>query len=199
MTWILTAFVGAFIGGFLSFLLTFLIRFPRRALCVGPFTWTGLLPYWVQNHFKTQVIQAVRSAKLSEQVHQFLLAETTRDLAESWIQSQLARYLQTTLPEKWPMLALMVGEKTQDKIFVAVSEHIQSSWTVSMFQLQQHHLSEQKVEDLLIRIMQVEETERWTEKIWISLQRAIPYVVLVFALAGSIIALLVKLLIPYLL
>ena len=199
MTWILTALAGAFIGGFFCFLLTLLTRFPRRSLSVGPFTWTGLLPLLVHNHFKKQVIQAVRSAKLSEQVHGFLLAETTRDLADSWVQSQLARYLKTTLPEKWPMLALMIGEKTQDKIYTAVSEHIQSSWTDSMLQLQQNYLSQQKLEDLLIRIMQVEETERWTEKIWISLQRAIPYVVLVFALVGSIIALLVKLLIPYLL
>lgn len=185
-------------GGFFSLLLILLIRFPRKSLRVGPFSWMGLLPYWVQNQFKKQVLQVVRTAKLTEQVHHYLLADSTRDLTDRWVQSQIARYLTTTLPEKWPMLSLMIGEKTQDKVCAAVSEHIQSAWTPSLLELQKNHLTPQKFEELLIRIMQLEQTECWTEKIWTSLKQAIPIVMLFFVLAGSTIALLVKLLIPYL-
>jgi hypothetical protein len=189
MTWILTALAGALTGGFCFLLLVLLTRFPRRPVRIGSLVWSGWLTTFTNHQLPKQLASLVMELRPHEQIRDFLMASPTREAAETWIRSQLSHYLITTVPEKWPMLSLIIGEKTQDKVLTAVSEHIHSNWTPSIQQLCSTQLSEQQVQQRLISIMRLDKPAIWTEILWKSLKKALPRLFGYVLLLSSLLAL----------
>ncbi len=192
MTWILTALAGALTGGVCFLLLVFLTRFPHRPIRIGSLVWSGWLAAFTNHQLPKQLIALVMGLRLQEQIRDFLLANSTREAAERWIRSQLSHYLINTLPEKWPMISLMIGEKTQDKVLQAVTDHVQSNWSPSIQQLCSTQLSEQQVQDRLVTLMQLDKPDIWTEILWKSLKKALPRLFVYILLLSSLLALIGK-------
>lgn len=85
----------------------------------------------------------------SDRIKAQLVKPETKEQAATWLLEQVNRYLSVTVPEKWPMLSLLIGDKTHDKIQKAISEHLQDNWDGMVDSLCRQQLSDEQIAALV--------------------------------------------------
>ena len=153
MNWILTALIGAFLGSICWLTFYSVLRFPRRPLKIGPFTWSGLLTGWVQKYLTAQASEALLQLHPGGKIRELLQAPSTRQRAIDWLSGRVQDYISNTLPQKWPMLSLLIGDKTSEKVQQALSEYLNEHWDDQIEKLTREELSDEK---LVARILSME-------------------------------------------
>jgi len=166
MAWILTALSGALTGVVFCLLLLLMLRYSRTPIVIGPIRWQGLLHHWYRNRLRDYLSSMTRSLDLQAQIRLLLLRDSTREQAEAWLGKQVDAYMTNTLPEKWPMASLLIGEKTQEKVRMALSDHIRTSWQPAMETLMEENLSNEQIRDTILQIAKCDQPEHWSEKTW---------------------------------
>lgn len=187
MTWIPTALTGALLSGFLLLLVALLLRYPSPPVRIGPWKWTGLIQYWVHYKFTGHLSGWIQLIRPSEQILSLLQRPSTRDQVERWLTRQADQYLTVTVPQKWPMLSLLIGDKTQEKVRVALSSHLQENWDASVNGLCEEYLSNEQLSALLIEAISSKKVlDAMTAHIWSVIKKLLirwsPFIILLGAL-----------------
>ncbi|MFM7672629.1 MAG: hypothetical protein ACKO6Q_08575 [Bacteroidota bacterium] len=189
MTWILTALVGALMGIFFCLLLLLLFRYSKNPFVVGPLRWQGLFHYWFTLNLRNNISFLILSLDLQRQIQKELVSDSTREKAEEWIGKQVDAYMTHTLPEKWPMVSLLIGEKTQEKVRLAISEHIRSSWQPAIESFCAGHLTNDQIRDKIIQIAQTDRPDAWSAKTWQAISATKWMILLISLFTGVLLAL----------
>ena len=150
MNWILTALIGAFLGSIAWLLFYSFLCSPRSPKQMGRFTWIGFIPRWVQKSLPGQLQNRLLNLHLSETLCQVLQQPSTRVQVSDWLGNRVHDYITHTLPQKWPMLSMLIGEKTSDKVKTALREYLEENWNAQVEKLAAEELSNEK---LVERIM----------------------------------------------
>lgn len=153
MNWILTALIGAFLGSICWLTFYSVLRFPSKPVKIGPFTWSGLLTGWVQKYLTAQASEALLQLHPGGKIRELLQAPSTRQRAIDWLSGRVQDYISNTLPQKWPMLSLLIGDKTSEKVQQALSEYLNEHWDDQIEKLTREELSDEK---LVARILSME-------------------------------------------
>jgi len=190
MNWMLTAGVGAMMGIFTLLFTLLVLRYPRRPIRLGRFQWSGLIDRWTRQQMEKQALALLSSLDLSNQIRSLLLKPNTQEQAERWITDAASRYLTTTLPEKWPMVSMLIGDKTQEKVLNAIREQLRSSWNSSIDQFHQHQLQEENIHKQIIQLTRLNQPAKWNEMIWSFLVKRIFRLLITFLLLGAMMAVL---------
>lgn len=61
------------------------------------------------------VKEIINSLQLGERIRERLLDGKTREAVDQWLTEQVGQYLTNTLPSKWPMISMLIGEKHMRK------------------------------------------------------------------------------------
>lgn len=165
MTWIGTAFVGALLGWWLVTLLFFFCFQPKKPIRLANFVWQGLVPRWLNRNLIPTLASWVHALKPSQEIQKRLLAPETRMAVDHWITQQADLYLTHTLPAKWPMISMLIGDKTQEKVRQALSEFLAENWEKNIDSLTQKHLTEAALCARLESLLQTEDVAGWTVRI----------------------------------
>lgn len=161
MTWLLTAFIGAFFGFILVQVIYFLSFYPKKPIRFCFFTWQGWIPRWIIQNLPSALENLLISARIGQMIEERLLDEKTRQATDHWITAQVGDYLTHTLPVKWPMISLLVGEKTHDKIKQALSDYLLENWDKNVKSLGNEHLSDNAVRKHVQNFMQNSDAGKW--------------------------------------
>ena len=153
MNWILTALIGAFLGSICWLTFYSVLRFPSRPVKIGPFIWSGLLTAWVQKSLTAQAREALLQLHPGAKIRELLQDPSTRQRVINWLSGRVQDYISNTLPQKWPMLSLLIGDKTSEKVQQALSEYLNENWDGQIDKLSREELSDEK---LVARILSME-------------------------------------------
>lgn len=194
MPWILTAFVGALLGWCFVQTFFFFVLHPVVPVRVGPWTWQGLLPRWLKHNLVPFLEKSVRSLQPGERIRERLSSMETRTQAERWLIGQADQYLTETVPAKWPMIALLIGEKTQDKVRQALTQHLSEHWQSNIDTLSREQLSDPAIAGYLQHILHTDDQTGWFNRIREILAGWKSRMLVFSMLAGAALALLGKLL-----
>lgn len=127
---------------------------------------------------------------LSNQIREMLLKPTTQEQAERWVIEAARRYMTSTLPEKWPMVSMLIGDKTQDKVLNAISEQIRSSWESGVNRFCTQQLHPEQIQQQIIHLAKLDKPEHWNDLIWSAINKRIFHLLILAMLYGSVTALL---------
>lgn len=188
MSWILTLFVGVVLGLLFSVLILLLVRYPRTPLKIGPLVWSGFLYSWVDKELKNQVRSLLLRLEPQAQIERLLLNPSTLSQVEKWLGEQIDGYVRHTLPEKWPMISMLIGEKTTEKVRNAISEHLHANWEKQIKGLSRQHLTNEQLIDRLNQIGKFDQSEHWSNQLWIPIKRIAPTLVFISGLSGGFLA-----------
>lgn len=189
MTWILTALSGALLGGSFCLLMLLLLRVPNKPLVIGRFRWSGLFYYWFQHKWKGLISAQLLSVDPQRQLRNFLTSDATREKAESWIGQQVDGYIKNTLPEKWPMVSMLIGEKTQEKVRTAIEEQLRSQWQPAMESICSEHLTNDQIMVKVFEYTRSDQPLYWAKRAWQQLIRKAGILLILFVLSGALLAL----------
>ncbi|MFN4892660.1 MAG: hypothetical protein ACK5G0_02720 [Bacteroidota bacterium] len=153
MNWILTALIGAFLGSICWLIFYSVLRFPSRPVKIGPFIFSRLLSGWIQKSLTAQARETLLQLHPGGKIRELLQAPTTRERVIDWLSGRVQDYISNTLPQKWPMLSLLIGDKTTEKVQQALSEYLNENWDSQIEKLCHEELSD---EILVARILTME-------------------------------------------
>ncbi len=194
MPWILTAFVGALLGWCVVQFFYLFVLYPIVPVRIGPWTWQGLLPRWLKHHLVPFLEKSVRSLHPGERIRERLSSNETRTQAERWLIGQADQYLTETVPAKWPMIALLIGEKTQEKVRQALSQHLSEHWQSNIDTLGREQLSDSAIAGYLQHILHTEDLTGWFNRIRVILAGWKIRLLVFSTIAGATLAILGKIL-----
>lgn len=119
-------FVAAIIGWFTNFLAVKMLFHPREPVKILFFTIQGIFP-------KKKEVLAERIGKLvaddllsMKDIEEILNQPDNVSQINKTIDEKVGFYLANTFPEKYPMLAFFVGDKSRDKIKKAMMEEMET-------------------------------------------------------------------------
>ncbi len=173
MTFLITALTGLMLGGCTLIAFSFLLRYPKKPVLIGSYVWLGLIPYWVKKILPGMLSEWIRSVHPSEQIRTLLVSAQTKGRVEKWLLDQVNGYLSVTVPQKWPMLSMLIGEKTQDKVRQALSEYLNDNWENSVQSLCQKQVSDEQVVSMVQTMITDTKTDKLTEQVWFTVRRKI--------------------------
>ena len=112
----------------------------------------------------------------------------TRDQVDQWLNKQISDYLTHTVPQKWPMLSMLIGEKTQDKIQQALSAHLEEKWEEITRGICKNHLSDERLTEILLQQLTHENKAFLATHAWLVIKRAILRLTPILLALGSLLA-----------
>ncbi len=171
MTLLLTAFTGLLLGACTLCFFLIVLRYPKTPVSIGPYSWLGLIPHLVQKVLPIALSGWIRSARPSEQIRAFLGSEKTKGQAEKWLLEQVDSYLLVTVPQKWPMLSLLIGEKTHDKVRHAIADHLNENWGSMVQAICKQHASDEQVVSVVQSMISLTTTNDLTDQIWFAVRK----------------------------
>lgn len=161
MSWLLTAFIGASLGFILIQVIYFLSFYPKKPIRFSFFTWQGWIPRWINHNLPSAIENLLISAHVGQRIQEQLLDQKTRQATDLWITTMVGDYLTHTLPVKWPMISMLVGEKTHDKIKQALSDYLLENWDKNVKSLGNEHLSDNSIRKHVRNFMQNSDAGKW--------------------------------------
>lgn len=151
MTWILTAIIGACLGA--------------CVWAVGGWVLTSFfLPNWFRHRAPNLLIAEIIQLQPSHSIEQFLLRPQLQDQVDQWLGAQVDQYLTVVVPEKWPMVSLLIGDKTRDKVRQALSDYLRDHWNQNIKSLSREHLTDAQIAQQIVMLSKLDDPTRWTNR-----------------------------------
>jgi hypothetical protein len=165
MTWILTAFIGSFLGYVLIQVLYLISFYPKKSIRIAFWDWQGWIPRWYDQKMTIAVKEIIISLQLGERIRERLLDGKTREAVDQWLTEKVGQYLTNTLPSKWPMISMLIGEKTHEKVKQALSDYLFEHWQTNIESMSQNQLSDAALSKQIDGFLTSADTKNWYAKI----------------------------------
>ena len=193
MTWMLTALIGASLGYALVQVLFIRCFYPKSPVRLANLQWQGWVPRWLDTQLASTAERLIISIQLGRLIQERLLDGKTRQAADQWITQKVGDYLTHTLPVKWPMISMLIGEKTHDKVKQALSDYLQENWDNQIQSLGEQHLSETALRQYVKQFVQSVDTSKWKDQFEVAAQNWKRRILLIAMPLGALLAILGKL------